>query len=635
LRLALKHKIGLYTLGPLVLLIVTTLYVVHDQVRRRDHQNIERDLAMASENLHEWVAARQRDLSTMAHVISRDPKFFAMLTVPAEERGEDFVETLNNLAVDFHRVAGRDLFDILDENGRVLARATAPDQSGGDLSSRPGVRNALAGRAHSGFILDQGAPYLVAYVPIIVAGEIAGVLRIGEAVDGALAASLAAMTRSDVSFTIDGAVTATTLSDPNAAAQIERGLAPARAGARASGLVAPMTIGREAYLTYVDHFDSPLFDGDFGVVLQRSLREEGVFLSEIRKTIAVVGCLAFIAVVGAGLVSARGVTRPISSIVRAAQEMERGNYDYPVAASTGDEIEYLAERFSGMRESMKNSIARLQEVDRMKSNFIAIASHELRTPVTALQGFHYLLREPGFGSLTEEQRSLLDDIDGCMDALTRVVQQVTDMSLLDMKDLSLAPAATDVRALVTDAVEGATGMQRTPRRLRVTIDVGPDVPNVVVDRERLAQALQNLVANALRFTPDGGEVTVAAALRPETFEIAVRDTGIGIAPNEFDRVFERIYECGSVYHHSSGTVEYGSSGLGLGLPIAKGIVEAHGGTIGLESTLGRGSVFTIRLPRARVGLPAESSSRDASQGRSARGENSTGRGLRTFEEVVR
>ncbi len=635
MRLSLKQKIGLYTLGPLVLLLVTTLYVVHDQVRQRDHQNIERDLAMASENLHEWVAARQRDLSTMAHVISRDPKFFAMLTVPLDERGDDFIETLNSLAIDFHRVAGRDLFDIIDEHGRVLARATAMDQRGDDLSNLPGVRDALAGRAFSGFILDHGEPYLVAYVPIFVAGEIAGVLRIGEAVDGALASRLSAMTRSDVSFVIDGRVTATTLHEPNAAETIGRSLTSSRDAASPPGLVAPMTVGREAYVTYVDHFDSRLFDGSFGFVLQRSLREELLFLNDIRKTIAVVGCLVFLAVVGAGLITARGVTRPISSIVRAAQEMERGNYDYPVAAATGDEIEYLAERFNGMRESMKHSIARLQEVDRMKSNFIAIASHELRTPVTALQGFHYLLREPGFGTLTEEQRGLLEDIDTCMDALTRVVQQVTDMSLLDMKDLPLVLCATNVRSLVEGAVDGVTGMQRSPRRLRVTIDVDPELPDVAVDHERLAQALQNLVANALRFTPDGGEVAVVAALREDALEIAVRDTGIGIAASEFERVFERIYECGSVYHHSSGTIEYGSSGLGLGLPIAKGIVEAHGGSIALESVLGKGSVFTIRLPRGRIGLSSEPTAPGKSLDRRPKNAKDNKQHTRVFEEVVR
>ncbi|MFN0149155.1 MAG: ATP-binding protein [bacterium] len=635
MRLSLKQKIGLYTLGPLVLLLVTTLYVVHGQVRERDHHNIERDLTMASENLHEWVESRQRDLSTMAHVISRDPKFFAMLTVPLEERGDDFIATLNSLAIDFHRVAGRDLFDIIDEHGRVLARATATGQRGDDLSSLPGVRDGLAGRAYSGFILDHGDPFLVAYVPIFVAGEIAGVLRIGESVDDALASRLSVMTRSDVSFMINGRVTATTLREPNAAESIERSVSSSRDGARSSGLIAAMTVGRETYVTYVDRFDTRPFDGDFGFILQRSLQEEMVFLNDIRKTIAVVGCLVFFAVVGAGLITARGVTRPISSIVRAAQEMERGNYDYPVVAATGDEIEYLAERFNGMRESMKHSIARLQEVDRMKSNFIAIASHELRTPVTSLQGFLYLLREPGFGTLTAEQRGLLEDIDSCMEALTRVVQQVTDMSLLDMKDLPLEPSETNVRSLVADAVEGVTASQRAARRLDVAIEVDPELPDVVVDRERLAQALQNLVANALRFTPDGGAVTVAASLREDALEIAVRDTGIGIAASDFERIFERIYECGSVCHHSSGTIEYGSSGLGLGLPIAKGIVEAHGGTIALESLLGKGSVFTIRLPRERIGLSRERAAAGTSPQESPQGTNYNKQDTRFYEEVVR
>jgi signal transduction histidine kinase len=159
------------------------------------------------------------------------------------------------------------------------------------------------------------------------------------------------------------------------------------------------------------------------------------------------------------------------------------------------------------------------------------------------------------------------------------------------------------------------------------------MPEVLVDRERLAQALTNIVANAFRFTPDGGEVAVSATARADALEIAVRDTGIGIAPAEFDRVFERIYEGGNVYHHSSGTTEFGSSGLGLGLPIAKGIVEAHGGRICLESVPGQGSVFTITLPWERIRAHGGASSTDAWQRPSEHANDADRGGQGIFEEV--
>lgn len=594
MRLSLRKKIWLYSLGPLLLIAGAMLFVVQWQVSQRVRENVALDLETAAGNLRSQLATRERDLATMGFVISRDPKFFAMLTVPPVERGPEFAATIHEVALDFHRAVGRDLLDVFDERGRVLARVTDADAAGDAAGELPGVRGALSGRPVSGIVVENGAPYQVAVVPVVVSGEIVGVLRIGQAIDAALAEGLRELTRSEVSFVANGTVSATTL-DAEAADDLAAALGRFERDRAAARRVVPLAVGGEVHLTRAESVGGLLAPGGVTFVLQRSLREELAFLMAIEKMLLVIGLFGAVAAAAAGFLAARGITAPLMKVVKAGEALERGNYDYPLAVSTGDEVEALARQFGAMRSSIRTSITRLEDLDRMKSNFISIASHELRTPVTALKGFLYILRDGSMEKLGPHERELVEGMESTMEDLTRVVQEITDMSLLDRKDLRLRLAPARIEEVARTVVEINAAFFRR-RRLAVRVDVGDDLRPVLIDRERMEQAVQNLISNAIRFTPDGGKVTVGVRRLPGEVQLCVRDTGIGIPESELARIFDRVYEIGNVVHHSSGTIEFGSSGIGLGLPIAKGIVEAHGGCISVESAVGQGSVFTIHLP---------------------------------------
>ena len=162
--------------------------------------------------------------------------------------------------------------------------------------------------------------------------------------------------------------------------------------------------------------------------------------------------------------------------------------------------------------------------------------------------------------------------------------------------LTLEPAGTDVAGLLRSAVQQALALGGR-RRVEVRVATTPGIGCARVDGPRLTQVLVQLVANGIRFTADGGKVEVRARRDPQELSIAVRDTGVGIALDRQRHLFERAFAVrDSLHHHSSSGLEFNSGGLGLGLAIARGIVEAHGGSIAVESAPGRGSTFTVRIP---------------------------------------
>jgi signal transduction histidine kinase len=230
---------------------------------------------------------------------------------------------------------------------------------------------------------------------------------------------------------------------------------------------------------------------------------------------------------------------------------------------------------------------RLRELDRLKDDFIASVSHELRTPLTSIRGYLELMLEDDVKTLTTEQQDFLEVIDRNADRLLQLVGDLLFVAQLDAGQLALTRSEVDLEALVVHAVDAARPLAEQ-RRIDVAAH-GRPVPGVFGDSTRLAQLLDNLVSNAIKFTPEGGRVDIRTDILDGHAVIEVSDTGVGISRADTELIFDRFYR----------TRDAGSQaiqGSGLGLAIAKAIVEAHDGRIGVESRQGQGTTFRVELP---------------------------------------
>lgn len=238
---------------------------------------------------------------------------------------------------------------------------------------------------------------------------------------------------------------------------------------------------------------------------------------------------------------------------------------------------------------------RLRELDQLKSDFLGNVSHELRTPLASIKGFVDNLLDGVTGPLTDKQRHYLARVRDNAERLTRMVSDLLDLTRIEAGKLDLQPQALDLAAAVAEATEGLRPLARA-RGIRLTLELGA-CPPVWGDPDKVHQVLTNLVSNALKFTPREGDVTVwAGPAAPGMVRLEVRDTGPGIPPEERERVFDKFYQMGRVDGERP-------SGGGLGLTIARHLVELHGGRIWVEDGARGGSTFVVLLPAVVGGGP--------------------------------
>jgi len=234
-----------------------------------------------------------------------------------------------------------------------------------------------------------------------------------------------------------------------------------------------------------------------------------------------------------------------------------------------------------------HDITELKRLDEMKSNFVSNVSHELRTPLTSISGFVSLLLAGRAGPLAQNQSRYLEVVKEQAGNLTEMIEDLLDLSRLQAGGRRLQTAACDIRELIGAAV---TQVEKAALAgdVEIRINLRGDLPPVNADSARLTQVLNNIIENAVKFTPAGGMVEVAALDGGSALQVQVSDTGAGITPAALPHIFDRFFQA-----HAT---ESEQAGFGLGLAISREIVELHGGRIWAESDPGRGSTFYFTVP---------------------------------------
>ncbi len=280
----------------------------------------------------------------------------------------------------------------------------------------------------------------------------------------------------------------------------------------------------------------------------------------------------------------------IAAIAREASwALERLRLGEQLAAATLE----LERTVSARTAALRDEITRLHFQDESKDNFLANVSHELRSPLVTMLGYTDLLLAEKLGPVSDRQRQCLQIARSSGKRLKQFIEELMDFSRFELTREQMNAASFEVRELVAHAVEGLTP-KLLERRIAIRQDIARGAARAWGDRERILQVLSNLLANAERHCRDGGRITISAQAREREIAISVQDDGSGIAPEHQARIFERLYQVGDAKGASK-------QGLGLGLNIVKSIVEAHGGTIAVQSEVGRGATFTFTLPQPAPG----------------------------------
>ncbi|MFQ5863810.1 MAG: response regulator [bacterium] len=294
-----------------------------------------------------------------------------------------------------------------------------------------------------------------------------------------------------------------------------------------------------------------------------------------------------------------------ATIEGAIMAMKNGAYDFILKPIKPAQLRLVAERcFEKIHLGEENKALRLAnqkliELQNMKNKFIAITSHELRTPVSHLKGYLGILNEVEYYQLSkEEKQQCMQVIFNAVDDLEEIVMNMHNLIELENGTSELQTEVIEVNSIVDQVAQDfqlvATKRNQTLKVNKIKSDV-----QIVANRSQIKGVVRELVQNAIKFTPDGGEVQISTKIEGDYCLISIKDNGIGIDISEQGKIFETFYEVQDIRYHSSGKFEFMGCGLGLGLPSVRAIVTAHGGGVKVKSTKGKGAEFLVYLPVER------------------------------------
>ncbi|HJQ12820.1 MAG TPA: HAMP domain-containing sensor histidine kinase [Gemmatimonadaceae bacterium] len=292
--------------------------------------------------------------------------------------------------------------------------------------------------------------------------------------------------------------------------------------------------------------------------------------------------LLFAAVIGLWLL--RSIHRPVNELERGMRAVAEGDLTHRLALEANEKTE-----FGRLAASYQTMARQLGELERLRAEFVSVASHELKTPINVIIGYLDLFKEGIYGPLTDQQKQILDTITKQANTLTRLVKRLLDISRFEASGGKLEVRDVNLERFLK-SLESSFSVLAMQRGISFGIDHRRGLPeHVYWDEDRMNEVLGNLLSNAFKFTERGGKVGLTVAPEDSSVVITVVDTGAGIPPNQLPHIFDKFFQ-------ADNQAQAATTGTGLGLAIAREIVEAHGGRINVESTVGAGTTFVVTLP---------------------------------------
>lgn len=580
------------------LLTVTSIglaiYLVSARVNREVEDAIQANMVATGALVDQLRTTRAETFTMMVRLVGDAPKLKAAVDT-------DDPPTVQDVADDYQRQLRSDLLVVTNRTGRVLARVGASPEDAAMIAAYPSTSDALTGHERFDIVPAPQGMLQLATVPIALGVErpdILGTLIVGFLVDDALATELKSATGSELAFGIDGKILASTLPAEHRAAvgQLLTALHPRN-----------VTLGSEEYVALARPLE-PVGTGrasSAAAVILRSRTDEVQFLDEINSELAVTALLGVLLATLLSFAVARSVTRPLAAITRVMREVATtGDLTRKIAPSGSqrwqdEDARLLATTFNTLTESVARIQREMAQKERLSSlgRLSTVIAHEVRNPLMIIKSALRTLRHPSPDP--ESIREAVTDIDDEVVRLNRVVNEVLDFA----RPIRFEFGPTELNALCR---ESAVAAQATPGA-PVTLDLASDVPVITTDGERLRLALVNLIVNARQavetphLEPAGARssgptavltappaVTVATRASDDRVLVTISDPGRGIAPDDLPKIFDPYF-----------TTKRG--GTGLGLPIAKNIVEGLGGSLTVTSAVDRGTDIRVELPRQRPG----------------------------------
>ena len=578
---SLRGRIFLASALLAVLSIGVAIYLVNVRVTREAEGRLQREIVMTAAVVDELRTSRTQTFAQMARFVADAPKVKAAVDT-------NDPPTVQDVANGYREQLGSSVLLVTSKTGRVLASLGASTRSVASMADQATVRAALEGREAFGLLLQPDGILQVVSEPITIgltSPEILGTLSVGFLIDNALAAQLKTITGSDVAFGVDGRVFASTL-PRDSDAEIAPLLRSSETTSREPQAMRALIAGDEYLALPRPALNGPPSGGLHGsasglvAVILRSRTEELRSLQAIRAGLAATAVVAVILAILLSFAVTRTITRPLAAITDAMREVARtGDLTRRIpirrARWEDEDARLLATTFNTLTESIARFQREASQRERLSSlgRLSTVIAHEIRNPLMIIKAsLHTLRRSDADAAAVREAAS---DIDEEVVRLNRLVNEVLDFSRPIRFELSTIDLAGLCR-------ESATASQVTPG-LPVELDLEPGLPPITTDAERLRLALVNILVNA-RHASNGNEgVRLSARATRDSVQMTIADRGVGISQADLPRIFDPYF-----------TTKRG--GTGLGLPIAKNIIEGLGGSITAVSAVGEGTTFRIELP---------------------------------------